>query len=96
MPSFLFHCQRIHEHRVKFAIELATRRYPELSVTHRFALRDADAEIWVIDAPSSDHVERWTDEAELSGGAVHGVDENRHPEPTTPARPTTHTTYPHH
>ena len=75
MPSFLFRSRRIGEDRITLAIELASQRFPELAISHRFTVRDVDAEVWVCCAPSLDHIERWGRASELAIGPVHGVDE---------------------
>lgn len=75
MPSFLFRSRRIEANRVAGAMDLAARRYPELAVTHRYTLRDSDAEIWVVDAPNSVQVEDWAQDSEIVAGRVHRADD---------------------
>ena len=75
MPSYLSRSARTDDDRIGRAIELASVRFPELALTHRFALRETDTEVWLCSAPSAAHVERWSEESRLVIGPVRRIDE---------------------
>jgi hypothetical protein len=68
MPLFTFEAPPTEQSRYAAAIDLAMRRFPEVSVETR-RIHDT-GEQWVCRAPSASHVDRWGEAAELSLRAV--------------------------
>jgi hypothetical protein len=51
-------------------------RFPEVSVEHRYVVRDdGHAEVWVCRAPSAEHLRRFAEDAELQVTDIRGVAE---------------------
>ena len=75
MPHYLFETGPLGGSQFDAAIKLAAARFPELIVEHRYTARDLGGrDVWVVRAPSTDHVRRWSDAAHVRPRALATVE----------------------
>ena len=75
MPLFLFEAPPITDRQRDLALQLAARRFPEISLEHRYSEHDGSGrDVWVCRATSADQLTRWAVAADLALGEVRRVD----------------------
>jgi hypothetical protein len=81
MPRFIFETRALSEAEGDAAFHVATSRFPEIRIEHRYTGRDPNNhETWVCSAPSRSHITRWTALVEIDLDALEQVDDK----PNTP------------
>ena len=68
MPRYLVQTDEVTGSGLNGAERLAARRFPEISIEHRYVSDDGTTarEVWICRAPSEAHLGRWAESAHLS------------------------------
>jgi hypothetical protein len=72
MPRYLFETDVVSGAQLDAALRLSLHRFPEIAIESLYATRDRDVERvrWVCQAPSQNHIDRWTTLAGLPARAL--------------------------